>query len=303
MNKVNITWVIAALLVGLLLGCVTTASTQDGPNGQYAPKADSKPVMNMNGHPVYAADVITYQYMRGPLRQLIAYDRLHQIAAQDGVKVDETRFDEMMEMTREQQINSGKTWDQFLSEQSISEKEFINDMRSRLLWDALVESRIDITEEKMQKEWEDNADDIKNKHVQFNHLTESSLATLTYEDCKETIKEKIKAKEAFPVQVELEDEIINSATLDILCLDSAEDKQLFEYLILGMHQKQEDGEPDEAANAAVATLESGEEAVLEETAGEEAVVEDEAAGTEEVTEEPGADAETPADEAEEEAEH
>ncbi len=236
-------------------GCVVSSGTDTAAtSGTLAasPAKGAGAVMSINGEEVYAADLLSSPVIRGFLRQYIFYLAVEQEAVAQDVTVDPALLEERIEAVKQSVYDNGEEWDLYLAEQSITDDEFRENVRSSLLFDALVEARIDLSEEKLRQVFDEERTEIINEYMRNHHYPDSMRSSVTFEDCRETVKEKIKRRDGFPVMDELNKRLLRDASFEILCMESEEDAEKYEYLILEIVNDQLRREEEAAAEAAAA---------------------------------------------------
>lgn len=236
-------------------GCVVSSGTNTAATSSTSaavPAKGAAPVMSINGEEVYAADLLSSPLVRGFLRQYIFSRAVEQEAAAQGVTVDPALVDERIEAVKQSVYDNGEEWDLYLAEQAITDAEFRETMHNSLLFDALVETRIDLSDAKLREVFDEERTEVVNAYMRNHHYPDSMRSSVTFEDCRETVKEKIKRRDGFPIMDELNKRLLRDATIEVLCMESEEDADTYEYLILEIINDQLRREEEAAAAAAEA---------------------------------------------------
>ena len=243
----------SALALVLAAGCVVSSGTNTAAtSGTSAalPAKGAGPVMSINGEEVYAADLVSSPMIRGFLRQYVFYLAVEQEAAAQGVTVDPALVDERIETVKQSVYDNGEEWDLYLAEQALTDDEFRDNVHSSLLFDALVEARIDLSDAKLREVFDEERTEVVNEYMRNHHYPDSMRSSVTFEDCRDTVKEKVKRRDGFPVMDELNKRLLRDATFEVLCMESEEDAAKYEYLILEIVNEQLRREEEAAAAAA-----------------------------------------------------
>lgn len=231
---------VCLITVLLAAGCVTDGgqvSTSGSSTARQGARGGDNVVMVMNGENIYARDLVSDNTIRQGLRQYIFFHNLRKLAAAEGVVADPVKIEDHVNLLKQRLNERGDTWEGYLSELSMSEDEYRSNIVDSLLQDGIVEKRVNVTDEKKRKIWDEQQDKVINEYMMGNHLPETERAGITYEDCEGLLFEKVLRIEGVPVQGDLMAELINTATLDLRCFASDEEAERYEFLILESAKK------------------------------------------------------------------
>jgi hypothetical protein len=228
-----------SLVAVFCFGCVVP---QDGVESKTSsPSATSsaaqgKAAMMVNGQAVTFAEVVKHPMMRQALNQLVTVREMYAKASEAGVKVSEEELDERIKEQQENIVNEETSWEDFLKQQSMTEDDIRQMIKTQMLFEEYMRSKMDLSEEKLRSHYAANEERINNAYIAENFLPESEKEGLGFEDVRETVENDMFQREAFQMQQEMMDEITldSSLELDALLGDEA---SLYEDLILGYRQQ------------------------------------------------------------------
>jgi len=225
---------LAAVIVLMLAACVTTPSGS-GSGGSASAKG---PTLVVDGHPVTLIDLVKSPMVRPAIFRYIQFDSLKTEAAKKGIKIDQAEIDKAVEEQKTSVTESGQAWEEFLLQQGMTEAEFADSARSRLLFQKLTEALVEVTDKDAQDFWDKSKDQVINRYMTDNHLPESEKAGLTFDKVKATALAMVKEQKGFEKQEEVINSIVANATLKLEGFGTAEeDTQLFA-MILGNAQNE-----------------------------------------------------------------
>lgn len=249
---------LALILLMLVAGCVTSGGSNQTSPGTTKPVADP-PIMIVNGEKINAADLLAFPPFRSPLRAYIYRVNLALEAERRGITADEGKLNERVEAQKQLAFDREQTWQEYLDEMNYTEAEFIAEKRDELLLEELVAADIDTSDAALREFFEANEEETINRYLKEYYLPESERGKLTFEDCKEFVRERKLQHEMFPARDALIRKLINNAELELLCFASAEEAEDFEDLILNKVRDQMNAEAEEAQSqaAAAGALEQG----------------------------------------------
>jgi len=243
------TVVLAALLLAMLCGCVTSGSGKQSTVSGGVP-ANSQAIMIINGEKIFPAELLSFPVIRGPLRQYIYRVSLAQEAKKRGITLDESRLEEVVQGEKELALNRDQTWEEYLDELNQTEAELIEEKKADVLFDQLVAADVDTSDEALRKFWDENKADTIDRYIKKYFLPDSERDKLTFEDCKDFVRERVLQREMFPKSDALFKRLFNDSTLELLCFSSDEEANHFENLILYNLQEQIKAEAEEAQQQA-----------------------------------------------------
>jgi hypothetical protein len=221
------------ILLGVLLlgsGCVVPGNTGGKENNTAS--SDAKPTMKVCGRDIAAADLLSSPALRRGLRDFIRSIALEEEAAKQGAQVDPADLAAMRERIQNTVISSNKTWDDFLSAQSMTDAEWEEQARLSLLTVKLAELRAGITEDDYLEKWETDSEDVVAEYMRKYYAPESERDRITYEDCRLIIKDLTFREKAMQHHEDIQMELLNNATLDLSDAFSADKAAKYEDLIL-----------------------------------------------------------------------
>jgi hypothetical protein len=128
----------------------------------------------------------------------------------------------------------------------MTEEELIEEKKADVLFDQLVAVDIDTSDEVLREFWDENQEDTVSRYMDRYFLPESERESLTFEDCKEFVRERVLQRELFPKSDALFKRLFYDATLELLCFASDEEADHYEDLILYDVQEQLKAEAEEA---------------------------------------------------------
>jgi hypothetical protein len=233
------------------------------------------------------------QMVDNSVMKLLIFDA----ASAKGISITKAQVDEEMEKMMEQ-FGSEEALMEFLEGQGAT-MEFVREYHKFMLtFNELLKSKVDITDEEVQAEFELNPEYYREQYARESDLTVDEAENLTFEDLKEYVVDQLKMARASMLGESTIDELKANADIDYLYLPPEERAKIKAV------QEKEKPEPIEVEEPTSVTIEengSGEEAAADEEADEESEISAESA---EEAPEDGEDAtsETEGDAAEADAE-
>jgi hypothetical protein len=263
MSFIRVCMVLLAL--SLLAGCVAPEDGGSTGGGKTAGARAGKGggTITVCGEKFTLGDIVEHPMFRQSLRQFVTLQQLYAEASKKGITITDEQLNEELNKQKEQITSSGQSWDEFLKMQGMSEDEVKQMLKTQKMFEALIDTKLDLSDERLKKYWEENKDQILTQHIQANFLPESERQTLTYETCIDTIKESIRQKEGFQFQQELMDELTLNATLDLSGVLSTEQAAAAIKGILGDEQdkiRERKAAEEKPVGGETATPEAGTEA-------------------------------------------
>lgn len=250
--------ILAAMLPLLVAGCVfSSGSNQAGASstaGDAAVARGSQPIMIVDGENIFPADLMAFPAFRNPLRAYIYRISLAQAIKQAGVTVSDDKLNERVEAEKDVAAQRQQSWEDYLADMNYTEEEFIAEKKDELLLDALIAQDIDTSDEALKQFYDANKEDTLKRYFKKYYMPEAERDKVTFDDVKDFVRDLKLQKETFPVRNEKIREIINNATLKILCFDSKELNEHYEDLILNdvrdrMNEKAEEAKANAAGAA------------------------------------------------------
>jgi hypothetical protein len=259
---------VVLLVLGLLAGCVAPEGGSNGGGGTSAAahKGKTGGVIKVCGKDVTMGELVANPMFRQTLRQYITIQQLFAEADKLGVTVSDEAINTEFEKQKENMTSaSGQTWEQVLEMQGMTEDDLRQMIRTKKLFEAVLDSKLDMSDAALKKYWDENKDQVITMHIQMNYLPESERATLTYDKCLDTIKDGIRQRDGFKFQQEVMDSLTLNASLDLSKVLDGEKAKEVEKQILGDEQarirkQQEDKKAQDAqapANNALSNPDAG----------------------------------------------
>jgi hypothetical protein len=224
--KQFISGMLVAAVAFMAYAC-TTAGAGSGSNG-----ADTV-VMKVNDRPITAQELVSSPYMRSALREYIFYEAIKNEAKKYNAKVDEADFNKQIEDQKKNvELQMGMKWADFLKQNGMSEKEFIDRNRDQQLFKALGEARIKVTPEEAKKVWTDDKQQLIDQYAQQNHLPDSDKAKVTYEQVQKLAEDRVRQQKSMMMQGEVVGDAILAANLKVVAVKDPNEAKRLEDLIL-----------------------------------------------------------------------
>ena len=190
----------------------------------------------VNGYSVTTEELMTTPGLREPLKQLMVLNGILSMAAAQQIEIDpaviEVRVDERKQQAKEQ----GRDFYVILEEMDTTEADLRENYRVSLIWEALLESRLEYTEDDLQALWDSNPNRFINVYVRENSLTDSEKEALTYEDLEDEVYQAFKYDNFSAIATTLQQEILDRVDLNITCIADPNDRKYFEDLIINRKQ-------------------------------------------------------------------
>ena len=199
------------------------SNAQNGSGGQYIVITGANHSLN---------DLVTSPLLRTSIREYCYSMTMIQMAEEAGVTVSDEEVNEQVDMTRENVDRENMTWQSFLDSQFVTEEEFWLNAKYSIMFEKLVESRVEVTEEAKLKIWDMQQASLIEQYLAENNLPDSERSNVTYEKVEPMLEERTLANLKTEKMVEVRGEIIQATTLDIPTLEDAEKQQQFEDLII-----------------------------------------------------------------------
>jgi hypothetical protein len=242
----------SAALPLVLAGCVMSNSGQGQAAGTGSKVASgSSPIMIVDGEDVYSADLVAFPAIRNVLRAYIYRVSLAQEAKKRGVTVSEDKLNERIQNEKDSVTdNRHQTWQEYLDDMNYTEDEYVAEKRDEMLLDELIALDIDTSDEALREYYDANKEDTLKRYFKDFYMPESERDKVGFDDVKDYVRDLKVQKETFPVRTEKVRELINNASLKILCFDSKELNEHYEDLILNKVREQMNAKAEEAKQAA-----------------------------------------------------
>ncbi len=179
------------VIVGLLVA-LGAASCQPSP--------DQVEVARVNGKPIFLKEVTANQQFRNAVENAVMAHLLEEAAAKENIVITDKEIDDWIKDYREKNDNytDDLEWKKFiyLRLQLPSEQDLRKLVRLQLIQEKLAEKLVDLSEERLKKEWEEKQAFYKTLYAQMNGLSVEEKQKLTFEDVKDFIRDSIKNQES-----------------------------------------------------------------------------------------------------------
>lgn len=224
-----------ALLAAAFSGCVTSPGGSSGGGGGGGSRGGgSNPVvLIIDGREARADEVFKSPIFRTTLRQWAAIEHIKGRAAAEGVKVDPAEVQKKLEEQKSQMAQSGMEWDEMLRMQGMTEDEVLMMMEFQMMSEAYGKKMAGaITDEAVQKEWDDREGYWRDTYAAQNFLPESKKSELTFNEVKDWMKEQMVTQKAMTAQQTMFDDALKALELEIPSLGNAEEQKFWTNLII-----------------------------------------------------------------------
>lgn len=164
------------------------------------PSPDQVEVARVNGKPIFLKEVTSTQQFKSAVDNAVLQRLLEEAAAKENIVITDEEINNWIKDYREKNNNytDDLEWKKFiyLRLQLSSEEELRKLVRLQLIQEKLAEKLVDLSEERLKKEWEEKQAFYKTLYAQLNGLSVEEKQKLTYEDVKDFIKDSIKNQES-----------------------------------------------------------------------------------------------------------
>ena len=235
--------IVAAICALLSGGCTGTASGGSGGNVK---------VFSIDGRTFTAEELVKSPFVRAGLTQQIMYTAMKSEMAKRGLQIDTSEVERRVAEMKNQVEASGENWNDYLAKNSMQEDEVYQRMSGELEWKALIDSMSEVTEEDVQKKWEERQELFIQQYLQEHHLPEAEAANIKLEDVRDLIEEFITSEQNYLNNEKLMKEITDGTDFEILCFRSPEDADLYEFLIFDSRKTKDEGDRQRGGSATAA---------------------------------------------------
>lgn len=249
-------WVLAGLFVAATVlvcvvlyaaGCVTPSN---GAGGTKIIGGGRQAIMTVNGRKVYADELLKSLVLRNALRQFASVCTLKEEATKKGIKLDPAKVKERIEEQKSQMVKMGQDWQSFLEEQGITEKDVEDQISMGMLFEALVNSMIEVTDAQVKAAWDKNKDEIITQYLKENKLPDTEKPKVTFEQCKQIATDMAKRENGGGKQGDAVDELTEKTNLVLDGIPDSTERKLYEDLVINNVKKQAAKKKLEAEKAA-----------------------------------------------------
>jgi hypothetical protein len=251
-------FVMAAVLVCVVLyaaGCVSPSGGTGG--AKLLGNSGRQAIMTVNGRKVYADELLKSMVTRNALRQFASICTLKEQAAKKGIKIDPAKLKARIEEQKAQMVSMGQDWQTALSEQGITEKDVEDQIGMGMLFEALVNSMVEVTDEQIKATWEKNKDQIITQYLTENKLPDTEKPKVTFEQCKQIATDMCKSENGNGKQADALDTLTQETMLTLDAIQDPTERKLYEDLVINNVKKQAEKKKQEAAKNAAAAGAAG----------------------------------------------
>jgi hypothetical protein len=194
--------------------------------------SSNNPVLfKVNGHPVTSEEFFSSPPASQAVNEFVMLASMKEEARKAGAQVDEKKLTSDIEELKKNVTQQGQTWDDFLKQQGMTEKAFLDQRRTFALFQALLKKKADVSDTEAKKAWDDDKQTIINQYAAENHLPDSEKAKVTFDQAKETAKSRVEQSKMGIVQGEVMNDIILNSKLEFVSLDPAKAKEITEKIM------------------------------------------------------------------------
>lgn len=250
-------WVLAGLLLAAAVlvcvvlyaaGCVTPSGGAGGVKS--IGSGGRQAIMTVNGRKVYADELLKSLVVRNALRQFASVCTLKEEASKKGVKIDPAKLKQRIEDQKAQMVKMGQDWQGWLDEQGITEKDVEDQISMGMLFEALVNSMVEVTDAQIKATWDKNKDQIITQYLTENKLPDTEKPKVTFEQCKQIATDMAKRENGGNKQADAIDELTQKTQLTLDAIQDPAERKLYEDLVINNAKKQAEKKKQEAEKAA-----------------------------------------------------
>jgi hypothetical protein len=216
-------------------------------------------LMTVNGRKVYGDEVLESMVVRNAIRQFASICTLKDECSKLGFKVDPEELKAKVEEQKAQMRSMGQDWNEWMTQQGISEKDVEDQLSMYMLFEQYVNSLVEVTPEQIQATWDKNKDTIITEYLKKNKLPDTEKPKVTFEMCKDLVTKQCKQENSAGKQMEVTDKLTQLTMLTLDAIKDPTERKLYEDLIINNTKKQiEEKQAKAAAPAAPAAGAPGE---------------------------------------------
>jgi hypothetical protein len=253
-------WVLAGLFVAAAVllcvvlyaaGCVTpSGGTGQAGGTKIFSNSGRQAIMTVNGRKVYADEMLKSLVMRNALRQFASVCTLKEEATKKGIKLDPAKVKARIEEQKSQMVKMGQDWQSWLDEQGVTEKDVEDQISMGMLFEALVNSMVEVTDAQIKATWDKNKDQIITQYLTENKLPDTEKPKVTFEQCKQIATDMCKRENGSGKQGDAVDELTAKTMLALDGIQDPAERKLYEDLVINNVKKQTEKKKADAAKAA-----------------------------------------------------
>jgi hypothetical protein len=230
--KQFLTGMLAALLAVAIYSCTTTGGASGG--------AGNAVLFKLNGRGITADEFFASGPARGALSQFLMLESMKSEAKKAGAVVDEKELQQQIDDFKKNVTMGGTSWEDFLKDGQMTEKEFIDQQRDMMLFDALKRKSVKVSEEDIKKVWEDDKQSLIDQYAAENKLPDSEKAKITFEQVKDLARKRVEDNKAQMYQGEVMGDIMLNAKIDFVSIkDPAKKKRIEEQVLAPLKEQGE----------------------------------------------------------------
>lgn len=219
---------ILCVFVLILASCQGPDTSGPGSKGS----EESSVAFRVNGKAVTIKEIMSSPLVRQSLRQILIVDGIMSAAAAQGITIDEAEVDATMEEFKIQAVDRDQEFYEVMDQMDTTEADYKQNIRINMFWEALLELRLEYTDEDLKERWEENPKRYKTIYARENALTDNEKDALTFEDVRETVDEAYKYERFGALSTVMEQDIVDNTDLNITCISDPEQRKYFEDLII-----------------------------------------------------------------------
>jgi hypothetical protein len=222
----KVTSILASIfLLMTILGCVGDEGSGIAINSGSRATAGQDILLTVNGEGIIASELISAPEIRFALGELVLRKGMQQLVEREGIELDEDDFNQKIAQWKEQMVNSRVPWSESLDGDSLTEDEFVANVRLGMQMEQLIKKRANVTDEVLRKYWEQGEEEILDAYVRRFSLPEEDRSSVTFDDAKETIEMMIIADHSTELMSEIREEVVVQAQVALPCIPDEEIEQ------------------------------------------------------------------------------
>lgn len=229
------------ILAAAIYSCT---ENKDGGTGNVSVASGDANYIVVSGEEHTLATLVTSPLLRSPLREYIYSMTMLKKAREAGIEVSDEEVAAQIEETKLLVDQRNTTWQHFLDNQFLTEEEYYLNTKYSLMFERLVESRVEITEEDKLDIWDTQQASVIDEYLSENHLPESERSSVEYEMVESICEERAMNSLKQGALIEVRTEIVRESTIELPFLEDADERQMYEDLILNMAREAQEESGD-----------------------------------------------------------
>jgi hypothetical protein len=201
----------------------------------------------VSGEEFTTEDLLTSPLMRSPLREYCYSMTMLQKAREAKIEVSDEDIEAKIAETKVIVDQRNTTWQHFLDSQFLTEEEYWLNTKYSLMFERMVASRVTVSEEDMMRIWDEMQSSIIDQYLSDNHLPESERSSVEFDMVKDICEERAGASLQQTALMEVRNEIVQEATLELTSVSDPEKRKRFEDLVLNMARDSQDASSESRA--------------------------------------------------------